>query len=141
MELHVDTATRVPIYRQLIGQLREAVARGRLQPEERLPSVRELSRELVVNPNTIARVYTELEREGVLNTRPGLGVFVARPKAEFTKKVRREKLHELLDRFLTAAVHLGFTADEVLECVGQRAKQFQWQSADPSNRQSGGGHV
>ena len=135
MELHVDTASRVPIYRQLIGQLREGAARGRLRPDQRLPSVRELSRELVVNPNTIARVYTELEREGVLNTRPGLGVFVARPKAELTKKVRRERLREVLDRFLTEAVHLGFSADEVLECVGQRLKQFQWQPAEPTDRQ------
>jgi GntR family transcriptional regulator len=126
MELHVDTAARVPIYRQLMSQLREAVARGRLQPDVRLPSVRELSRTLVVNPNTVARVYTELEREGLLNTRPGLGVFVARPKAEFTKRVRKEKLQELLDQFLTGAVHLGFPSEEVLQCVAQRIKQYQW---------------
>ena len=63
---------------------------------------------LVINPNTVARVYTELEREGILNTRPGLGVFVARPKAELTRKVRKERLEELVDHFLTEAVHLGF---------------------------------
>jgi GntR family transcriptional regulator len=131
MEFHVDTAARLPIYRQLMNQFREAVARGRLQPDERLPSVRELSRVLVVNPNTIARVYTELEREGVLNARPGLGVFVARPKAELTKRVRKEKLQELLDQFLTAAVHLGFSSEEVLECVAQRTKQFQWPGINP----------
>ncbi len=128
MQFRIDPSSRMPIYRQLTGQLREAIARGRLQPDARLPSVRELSRELVVNPNTIARVYTELEREGILNTRPGLGVFVARPKAELTKKVRRERLQQLLDRFLTEAVHLGFSADEVTACVAERVKQFQWQS-------------
>ena len=78
MEFQVDPTTRVPIYRQLMDQIRLAVARGRLKPGSRLPSVRVLSRELVVNPNTIARVYTELEREGVLNTRPGLGRFRGR---------------------------------------------------------------
>ncbi len=109
------------------SQVREAVARGRLRPEERLPSVRELSRTLVINPNTVARVYTELEREGVLNTRPGLGVFVAHPKAELTRKVRNQRLCEMLDHFLTEAVHLGFSAEEVLASVGQRAKQFRWQ--------------
>ena len=81
VEFSIDPASRLPICRQLASQIREAVARGKLQPEQRLPSVRELSRSLVVNPNTIARVYTELEREGVLNTRPGLGVFVASPAA------------------------------------------------------------
>jgi GntR family transcriptional regulator len=75
----------------------------------------------------VARVYTELEREGMLNTRPGLGVFVARPKAELTKRVRREKLLELLDRFLTEAVHLGFSSDEVLASITERVRQFRWQ--------------
>jgi GntR family transcriptional regulator len=130
MELRIDPSSRVAIYRQLADQLREAVARGRLLPEQRLPSVRELARSLVVNPNTVARVYTELEREGVLNTRPGLGVFVARPKDELTKKVRRERLRERLDHFLTEAVHLGFTAEEVVGCVVERVKQFQWRSCD-----------
>ena len=71
MEFCIDPTSRLPIYRQLRNQFREAVARGKLLPDRRLPSVRELSRTLVVNPNTIARVYTELEREGLLNTRPG----------------------------------------------------------------------
>ena len=126
MEFQIDPTSRLPIYRQLTRQLREAVARGRVQPDERLPSVRDLSRTLVINPNTVARVYTELEREGVINTRPGLGVFVAHPKAELTRKVRKERLDELLDHFLTEAVHLSFTADEVIGLVTQRVKEFQW---------------
>jgi GntR family transcriptional regulator len=126
MEFQIDPTSRLPIYRQLTRQLREAVARGRVRPDERLPSVRDLSRTLVINPNTVARVYTELEREGVINTRPGLGVFIAHPKAELTRKVRKERLDELLDHFLTEAVHLGFTADEVTGLVTQRAKEFQW---------------
>ena len=89
MEFSVDPSSRLPICRQLSSQIREAIARGKLQPEERLPSIRELSRSVVVNPNTIARVYTELEREGILNTRPGLGVFVARPGSELSRKVRQ----------------------------------------------------
>src|SRR6187549_3589591 len=100
MQFHIESASRVPIYRQLVAQIREAVARGQLKPDERLPSVRELSRELVVNPNTVARVYTELERDGVLNTRPGLGVFVAQPKMELTKKVRKDRLTALVDGLL-----------------------------------------
>lgn len=127
MQFQIDPSNRLPIYRQLGNQLREAVARGKVQPEERLPSVRELSRELVVNPNTIARVYTELEREGILNTRPGLGVFVAAPKAELTKRVRKQRLGQLCDQFLTEAVHLGFSAEEVVALVAEQAKHFQWQ--------------
>ena len=128
MEFRIEPTGRLPIYRQLSEQIREAIATGRLTADEKLPSVRELSRTLVVNPNTIARVYTELEREGVIHSRPGLGVFVARPKAELTKKVRRERLLELLDRFLTEAVHLGFSSQEVLALASERAGNFHWQA-------------
>ncbi len=126
MDFSISTSSRRPIYRQLADQIREGIARGRLRAGQRLPSVRELSRSLVVNPNTVARCYTELEREGVLNTRQGLGVFVAEPKAELTKTARRQKLTGTLDRFLTEAVHLGFSAEEVLAAVSERAERFQW---------------
>ena len=126
MDFSISTSSRWPIYRQLADQIREGIARGRLRAGQRLPSVRELSRSLVVNPNTVARCYTELEREGVLNTRQGLGVFVAEPKAELTKTARRQKLTGTLDRFLTEAVHLGFSAEEVLAAVSERAERFQW---------------
>ena len=126
MQFQCDAAARVPIYRQLIDQVRGAVARGRVQPGDRLPSVRQLSRELVVNPNTIAKAYTELEREGVLNTRRGLGVFIAKPQAELSTKVRKERLLAALDLFLTEAVHLGFTAEEVTAALAKQIEQFQF---------------
>lgn len=129
MEFQIDTASRTPIYRQLVAQIREAVARGRLLPEARLPSVRDLSRSLVVNPNTIARVYTELEREGVLNTRPGLGVFVAQPRSDLTKRARKDRLLGLVDELLTESVHLGFAADEVMAMLSERLSRFQWPQA------------
>jgi GntR family transcriptional regulator len=126
MEFVIESASRAPIYRQLVAQIREAIARGRLKPEERLPSVRELSRELVINPNTVARVYTELERDGILNTRPGLGVFVAQPRNELTKRVRKERLVCLVDGLLTEAVHLGFTGEELSGVVAERMEKFQF---------------
>ncbi len=129
MEFQCDTTSRVPIYRQLMDQVRQGIARGRLRAGSRLPSVRVLSRELVVNPNTVARAYTELEREGVLNTRQGLGVFVAEPQAELSAAVRRERLAQALDRFLTEAVHLGFSSDDVLSAVTKRIRGFQFAGA------------
>jgi GntR family transcriptional regulator len=128
VEFFIDSSSRTPIRRQLNRQIREAVARGKLRPEERLPSVRELSRSLVVNPNTIARVYTDLEREGILNTRPGLGVFVAKSGSELSKKVRKERLQEAIDRFLTEAVHLDFTAEEVQTLMLEQIKHFRWKT-------------
>lgn len=128
MDFTVDVASRTPIYRQIGEQIRAAIARGRLQPNSRLPSVRELSRRLVINPNTVARVYTELERDGLLVTRHGLGVFVAPHGSDLTKKARRERLMSLLDGFFTEAVLLGFSADEVRDFVQDRMAQFQWQT-------------
>ena len=126
MEFSINTSSRQPICRQLSEQIREAVARGKMQPEERLPSVRELSRRLVVNPNTVARVYGDLEHEGILTTRPGLGVFVAQPGSDLSRKVRKERLREAANRFLTEAVHLGFSADDVRALLVECEKQFQW---------------
>lgn len=126
MEFQVSTSSRQPIYRQLARQVREGVARGKLRPGQKLPSVRTLSQQLVVNPNTIARAYTELEREGVLNTRQGLGVFVAEPNSNLTRAARRKQLTESLDRLLTEAVYLGFAKAEVLEIVTTRAEKFEW---------------
>ena len=126
MELSVSPTTGVPIYQQLAEQIRAGIARGRLRPDQRLPSVRELSQQLVVNPNTIARAYTELEREGALYTRPGLGVFVASTVPALPKKIRRERLLGDLDRLLVEAVGLGFSAEELVELVHERVKQFQW---------------
>jgi len=128
MNFHINTASRVPIYQQLVTQVREGVARGAVDPGERLPSVRDLSREIVVNPNTVARAYTELEREGILNTRPGLGVFAAELGTQLSQEIREKKLIEGLDRFLTEAVHLGFSSGDVTAVINDRIGQFRWAS-------------
>jgi GntR family transcriptional regulator len=128
MTLQVDTASRLPIYQQLVLQVREGIARGELQPGEQLDSVRQVASDLAVNPNTVARAYMELEREGLLVSRPGLGIFVSQPRGELTKSARDRRLVELLDRCLTEAVHLGYSADEVIRAVTQRTGQFQWKS-------------
>jgi GntR family transcriptional regulator len=133
MELTIDTGSREPIYRQLAIQIREGVARGRLEAGEKLPSVRDLSQRLVVNPNTIARAYTELEREGVLHTRQGMGVFVAQPSSELTKPARRKRLAERLDGLLTEAVYLGFSREEVLDFVVERSAAYQWDQEAQGN--------
>jgi GntR family transcriptional regulator len=140
MELSVDTASREPIYRQLAIQIREGVARGRLAQGDKLPSVRELASRLVVNPNTIARAYTELEREGVLHTRQGMGVFIAKPASELTKPARRKRLVEPIDGLLTEAIYLGFTRDEVFALVEERAAAFQWERpSDNDGRRTASG--
>lgn len=129
MQFQIQTVSRTPIYLQLATQIREGIARGDLQPGEKLPSVRQLSRELVVNPNTIAKVYSELERDGVLINRPGLGSYVAPPSDDLTDEAKKRKLHVLADQLLTEAVHLGFSAKEILQLVKERSREFAWTGA------------
>ena len=128
MEFRIDAAGREPIFRQIAEQVREGVARGWLTPHEQLPSSRELARRLVINPNTVVHAYAELERHGILYSRAGLGVFIAEPKSELTKSARRSRVLEILDRFLTEAVHQGFSEDEVMRLVSARTEHFQWSS-------------
>ncbi|MBV8782284.1 MAG: GntR family transcriptional regulator, partial [Phycisphaerae bacterium] len=117
----IDVDSDLPIYAQISEGIVLAIARGELKPGAALPSVRQLSRELVVNPNTVARAYTELEREGLVVSQPGRGIFVAPPRNDLSQTARNRRLTELLDRWLTEAVHLGFSADEVLALAAQRA--------------------
>ena len=124
MKFQCDTAGRIPIYKQLIDQVRSAVARGRVKPGDRLPSVRQLSRELIVNPNTVARAYTELERDGVLVTQQGRGVFVAQPQHDLTESARRCRVESQLDELFVEAVHLGVSSEALTELFHARMKQF-----------------
>lgn len=130
MEFQVSTTTDTPIYRQLVRQIRRGVALGKLEVGSQLPSVRELSRQLVVNPNTIARAYLELERDGVVHTRAGVGVFVAAPQSDITKAVRKKLLVEKFDEALTDAVYLGFQQHEVAQLFEERVRAFSWRAQE-----------
>jgi GntR family transcriptional regulator len=111
----IDSSDRTPIYAQLERGLRAAIATGRLTPGDQLPTVRELAVDLRVNANTVARVYAELERAGVLETRRGVGSFVsatpaqARPPREHERRRRA-----FVTRLLADAAAAGFTLDEIL---------------------------
>ena len=104
----------LPIYAQLDRAIRAAVATGRLGPGAQLPTVRQLAVELKVNANTVARVYLDLERSGVLETRRGVGTFVTdSPAASGSKRERQSALAGIVRRCLEEAAAQGFTADDV----------------------------
>jgi len=118
--LSIDSRDATPIYAQIEHGLRAAIATGRLQTGDQLPTVRQLAVELSVNANTVARVYAELERAGVLETRRGVGSFVsagrveARPAGEKARKLRG-----FVTRILADADRGGFTIDEVVAALGE----------------------
>jgi GntR family transcriptional regulator len=113
--ISVDPSKDVPIFRQIVQQIKTAVAMGRLQPEEPLPSVRQLAVELAVNPNTVARAYLDLEIEGVIYKRQGAGTFVSGQGVRVSREEQRRVLGELFERALVEGVNLGMDEGELRE--------------------------
>lgn len=122
MQIQIDSSDGIPIYLQLIQQIKYLIATGRLSATDQLPSVRKLSEQLVVNPNTVARAYRELEMAGVLATRPGAGVFVSPTASPLAKREQHQLLIEKIDVVLTEARHLEVTTEGVVQLVRQRAR-------------------
>jgi GntR family transcriptional regulator len=121
--LRIDPRDPTPIYAQLERAIRVAIATGALPAGERLPTVRQLAVDLRINANTVAKVYGELERAGVLETRRGVGTFVsARASRGMARDERRRRLDELGDQFLADAASLGFDAAEAVEALRSRAQ-------------------
>ena len=120
MDFHLDSKSGVPVYRQIIEQVQFAIARGRLEPGEQLPTVRQLAVDLSVNPNTVVRAYRQLEIEGVLETQQGSGTFVGHKRPEIDELERQRMLDQIVTELLARASSYGFTLDEVLEGLGQR---------------------
>ena len=114
----------MPLYAQLTRAIQFAIATGRLRIGEQLPTVRQLAVELRVNANTVAKVYAELEREGILETRRGVGTFVgARHFEAKNRQDPKELLSELADRFVEEAQAMGFSVDDLLDQLQSRRKR------------------
>jgi GntR family transcriptional regulator len=117
----IDQRDATPIYAQLERGLRAAIATGRLRPGDQLPTVRQLAVDLRVNANTVARVYLELERAGVIETRRGVGSFVsATPARAHPPRERDRRLHAFVTRVLADADTAGLSLDEVIEALSER---------------------
>jgi len=125
MKFIISTGSATPIYRQITEQVRLAVATGKLEVDEQLPSVRALAEELVVNPNTVARAYADLAREGVIASRVGRGVFIIRKRKVFTREEGWRRLEPLIDSLIGEAISLDFAAEEVEEALKRKLQQWK----------------
>lgn len=123
-EFALDATDRTPVHAQLERGIRSAIAAGRLGVGDQLPTVRQLAVDLRVNANTVAKVYAHLERDGVLETRRGVGTFIAaRPDAAQADAFRRTELNRLVDRFLADLSHHGFRVEDALPEIERRRQQ------------------
>lgn len=119
----LDPRDPTPIYAQLERGLRAAIATGRLAPGDQLPTVRQLAVDLRINANTVARVYADLERRGVLETRRGVGSFVsAGPVQAQPPRDRERRLRAFVTRVLADADAAGFTLEEILDALTAHRK-------------------
>jgi GntR family transcriptional regulator len=130
---HISVGSSTPIYKQITEQARLAVATGKLAVGEALPSVRALAEELVVNPNTVARAYSDLSREGVIESRAGKGFFVIQKRKVFTRDEGRRRLEPLLAGVIGEAMAMDFTPEELREAFEK--KLGLWKTNGP-NRES-----
>jgi GntR family transcriptional regulator len=120
MQIHISPNDGVPIYLQIVNQVKYLVASGRLQPGEELTPIRVLADQLVVNPNTVARAYRELEVAGVVTKRRTAGTFVSEAGSPLARRERLKILTERVDALLAEARQLGVDLEELLGLVRQR---------------------
>lgn len=120
MIFQIELSSGRPVYQQLADQVKFAIASGRLRPGDRLPTVRDVAVQVRVNRNTIARVYSELEREGILYTRAGQGTFVNDGPSRLHSDEQRRQLEQSVDDFLTSAKLFGLSEADVLQLLHDR---------------------
>lgn len=111
----LDLKSRVPIYIQLVEQAKEHVASGRLRPGDKLPTVRQVAVDLMINPNTVSRAYLELEHNGIIETQRGVGAFVSsKIGADFSRTETRRQTQKLIGGFLRDMMELGHSPEDIL---------------------------
>jgi len=125
MVLQINFKSGKPVYLQIADQIRYAAASGALQPGESLPSIRPLAEQLRINRNTVAKAYSELESQGVIETLPGKGCFLKENNSPFKKEVRQEILIRAIDDAVVQAHHFQVSRDQFLKSVEQRLDHFE----------------
>lgn len=125
MLFHVNPSSGVPIYVQVETQIKNAIAAGALKSGQPLPSVRKLAAELGINPNTAARAYQELDREGTITTVPGGGTFVAGGQPRFLKSERIRRLQPYARQIAVEGTQLGLGETEILDLVQEELAKLE----------------
>jgi GntR family transcriptional regulator len=132
MQLHITPNDGVPIYLQIVNQVKYLVAAGRLSAGEELPAIRALAEQLVINPNTVARAYLELENAGLVVKRHGAGTYVSAAGSPLTRRERLKILAQRTDALLAEARHLGVGLDETMKLLQQRHENLPSDANHPS---------
>lgn len=122
--IQISPGTNSPVYQQIVDQVSEAIARGALRTGDKLPAVRKLAVDLVVNPNTVARAYTLLEQSGLVATKKGSGTFVSDPSNRHRDMADINLLIERMDTLIARGINLGMSPERILSLLGERVEKF-----------------
>jgi GntR family transcriptional regulator len=125
MQIHISSGDRVPPYRQIVNQVKYLVASGRLAPGEELPPIRTLADQLLINPNTVARAYRELELLGLVEKRRTAGTYVSAAGSPLARRERLKILTERVDALLAEARQLNIDTETVVDLVRRRDQVMQ----------------
>ena len=124
MQIRIDNASGRPVYQQIINQIKRDIALGRLDIDEKLPTVRQLATQLAINPNTIAKAYRQLEQEGIIVTKPGAGAFVANLDSNLSKAVRKKIVTEEIERIIVDAFHMQIDKQNLADWFKNAVEKF-----------------
>ena len=125
LQIHITTSDGVPIYQQVVNQIKFLIASGRLNSGDELPPIRVLAAQLLINPNTVARAYRELETAGIVEKRRTAGTYVSEQGSPLARRERVKILAERIDTLLAEAIHMGVSIDDVMKLVQQRHNAIQ----------------
>ena len=125
MQLRISPSDPVPIYQQIVSQVKYLVASGRLAPDEELPPIRTLAEQLVINPNTVARAYRELEQAGIVIKRRTSGTYVSGAASPLARRQRLKIVAERIDALLAEARQLNIDTETVIDLIHQRDEAMQ----------------
>jgi GntR family transcriptional regulator len=120
MDITINVTDGVPIYRQIVNQVKYLVASGLLRPGEELPAIRTLALQLKVTPNTIVKAYDELEAAGIVHKRQGSGTYVSEGRSRLSKQERQRIIEQRIDALLAESHQLNFTPDDILRMIRER---------------------
>lgn len=134
MQLHISPHDGVPIYRQIVNQIKHLVASERLKPGDEMPPIRKLAQHLIINPNTVARAYRDLEQEGILVSRQGSGTRVSDDGSPLSERQRMKILSERADSLVTEARQLKVDVDDVIDLVRRRHSELIGREQDEEQR-------
>ncbi len=137
MQIEVDLTSKVPIYVQIIDQVKHMIATGVLRPDDQLPTVRQLATDLRVNFNTIARAYRMLDDEGLISTQHGRGTYILPFLTEVNGELlRRQDLEWLTRHYLNEAASLGYSADQVHQVLAEHMIFWRDQGSPPPEHET-----